>query len=210
MNILMLGAGNMAAALAARLSSAGHSVRITSRSADKAIRLARATGATSVPPSNAIAGNEVVILATGYRDALPALRSIGTFEGQVLIDITNPMSDDFTSLTVGHHTSGAEEIARAIPGAHVAKAFNTLFAQVIADGPTFASGQKVPVFYASDSRRAKETVKSVIESIGFEPVDTGGLRNARYLEPVAGLNIYFGYGAGRGTSIAPTWISKAA
>jgi predicted dinucleotide-binding enzyme len=152
----------------------------------------------------------VVILATGYGDALPALRSIGVFEGQVLIDITNPLTDDFTSLTVGHHTSGAEEIARAMPGAHVAKAFNTLFAQVIADGPKFASGQKAPVFYASDSSRAKKTVKSLIESIGFEPVDAGGLRNSRYLEPIAGLNIYFGYGAGRGTSIAPAWIAKAA
>jgi len=27
-------------------------------------------------------------------------------------------------------------------------------------------------------------------------------------EPLAGLNIYFGYGAGLGTSIAPTWIHK--
>ena len=210
MNILMLGAGNMAGALAAQLSNAGHSVRITARSPDKAITLARATGATAVPPTNAIVGNEVVFLATGYRDALKALRSIGTFEGQVLVDITNPLSDDFTSLVVGHYTSGAEEIARAMPGAHVVKAFNTLFAQVIADGPSFASGQKAPVFYASDSPRAKKTVRSLIESIGFEPVDAGGLRNARYLEPVAGLNIYFGYGAGRGTSIAPTWIAKAA
>jgi predicted dinucleotide-binding enzyme len=41
-------------------------------------------------------------------------------------------------------------------------------------------------------------------------VDAGPLRNARYLEPVAGLNIYLGYGAGHGTAIAPTWIRKAA
>lgn len=37
----------------------------------------------------------------------------------------------------------------------------------------------------------------------------GGLKNARYLEPLAGLNIYLGYGAGLGTNIAPTWIRKA-
>ena len=37
-------------------------------------------------------------------------------------------------------------------------------------------------------------------------VDAGGLKNARYLEPLAGLNIYFGYGAGKGTAIAPRWI----
>ena len=39
--------------------------------------------------------------------------------------------------------------------------------------------------------------------LGFDAVDAGPLRNARYLEPLAALNIYLGYGAGHGTSIAP-------
>ena len=67
----------------------------------------------------------------------------------------------------------------------------------------------VPVFYAGDSARAKQAVDTLIKSIGFAPVDAGPLRNARYLEPLAGLNIYFGYGAGKGTNIAPTWIARA-
>ena len=41
-------------------------------------------------------------------------------------------------------------------------------------------------------------------------IDAGGLKNARYLEPLAGLNIYLGYGGGLGTGIAPTWIRKGA
>jgi predicted dinucleotide-binding enzyme len=90
------------------------------------------------------------------------------------------------------------------------KAFNTLFAQVLAEGPAFADGQTAPVFIASDSERAKQTAKALVESIGFRPVDAGALKNARYLEPLAGLNIYLGYGAGLGTAIAPTWIRKAA
>jgi len=52
-------------------------------------------------------------------------------------------------------------------------------------------------------------VRALAESIGFKAVDAGGLKNARYLEPVAGLNIYFAYGAGQGTQIAPTWIHRA-
>lgn len=44
--------------------------------------------------------------------------------------------------------------------------------------------------------------------LGFDVVDAGPLRNARYLEPMAGLNIYLGYGAGLGTAIAPTWMHK--
>jgi predicted dinucleotide-binding enzyme len=209
MNVLILGAGNMGSALAAQLSRAGHAVRITARRADKAQAVAAATGAQAVRADLALAGNDVVILATGYADAVPALQSLGSLDGKVVVDITNPLTADYMGLTLGHDTSAAEEIAKAIPGAQVVKAFNTLFAQVLADGPAFADGQVAPVFYASDSERAKQTARALIESIGFKPVDAGGLKNARYLEPVAALNIYLGYGAGLGTTIAPTWISKS-
>jgi hypothetical protein len=91
----------------------------------------------------------------------------------------------------------------------VAKGFNTVFAQVLAEGADFGNDRKVTVFVATDSTRAKQTVTALAESMGFEVVDAGGLKNARYLEPLAGLNIYLGYGAGLGTAIAPTWIRKA-
>jgi len=209
MNVLILGAGNMGSALAGQLSRAGHAVRITARSPDKAQAVAAATGAQAVSAAQALAGSDVVILATGYADAVPALQSLGSLDGKVVVDITNPLTADYMGLTLGHDTSAAEEVARAIPGAQVVKAFNTLFAQVLADGPAFAGGQVAPVFYASDSEPAKQAAKALIESIGFKPVDAGALKNARYLEPLAALNIYLGYGAGLGTTIAPTWISKS-
>jgi predicted dinucleotide-binding enzyme len=96
-----------------------------------------------------------------------------------------------------------------VPEAQVVKAFNTLFAQVLGAGADLGGGQKANVFYASDSVRASQTVKALAESMSFTTVDAGPLKNARYLEPLAGLNIYFGYGAGRGTNIAPAWIQKA-
>jgi hypothetical protein len=86
-------------------------------------------------------------------------------------------------------------------------AANPVFAQVLAEGAELG-GQKVTVFLASDSERAKQTAHALAESMGFQTMDAGGLKNARYLEPLAGLNIYFGYGAGLGTTIAPTWIRK--
>lgn len=70
-------------------------------------------------------------------------------------------------------------------------------------------GQRVSMFVASDSEKAKRTATKIAESLGFSVVDAGGLKNARYLEPLAGLNIYLGHGAGQGTSIAPCWIRKA-
>ena len=108
-------------------------------------------------------------------------------------------------LTVGHTTSAAEEIQKAFPKARLVKAFNTVFAQTLASGPSLG-GETVPVYFAGDDAAVKETVKTLIQSIGFAAVDAGGLKNARYLEPLGGLNIYFGYGAGKGTAIAPKWI----
>jgi predicted dinucleotide-binding enzyme len=151
---------------------------------------------------------DVVIVATGFADAIPALKSVGPLAGKVIVDITNPLTDDYAGLTIGHDTSAAEEIAKAFPEAEVVKAFNTLFAQVLAEGASFADGQTAPAFVASDSERAKATATSLAQSIGFDVIDAGPLKNARYLEPLAGLNIYLGYGAGQGTGIAPTWLRR--
>jgi len=210
MKVTVIGAGNMGAAFVKQLTRAGHQVSVTARSAEKALAVAAANaGAVAVSAANAAAGADVLVLATGYADAVGALKSLGDLTGKIVVDITNPLTADYMGLTLGHSTSAAEEIAKAIPGAEVVKAFNTLFAQVLTEGADFGNGQTVSVFVASDSERAKQAVKTLAESMGFATVDAGGLKNARYLEPLAGLNIYFGYGAGQGTSIAPTWIKRA-
>lgn len=209
MNITLIGTGNMGAAFAKQLSAAGHRVRLSGRDLGKAQALAaQYANVEAYPAAQALGDNAVVILATGYADAVPALRGLGDLAGKVVIDISNPLTPDYMGLTLGHSTSAAEEIAKALPEAQVVKAFNTLFAQVLADGPAFADGQRASVFVASDSERAKQTAIALAQSLGYESVDAGGLVNARYLEPLAGLNIYLGYGAGLGTAIAPTWIHK--
>jgi 8-hydroxy-5-deazaflavin:NADPH oxidoreductase len=210
MKITVIGAGNMGAAFVKQLVLAGHQVSVTARDAAKAASVAAAhSGAKAVNATGAANGADAVVLATGYGDAVAALQSVGDLKGKVVIDITNPLTADYMGLTLGHSTSAAEEIEKAVPGAEVVKAFNTVFAQVLSEGPDFGNGRKVSVFVASDSDRAKQAARTIAESIGFDVVDAGGLKNARYLEPLAGLNIYLGYGAGLGTGIAPTWIRKA-
>lgn len=210
MNITLIGAGNMGAGFVKQLTAAGHKVRVTARDMVKAQTLADAhAGATAASSAEALGDSQVVIVATGYADAVAALRTLGSLDGRIVIDITNPLTPDYMGLTLGFETSAAEEFARAIPGARIVKAFNTVLAQVLAEGPAFTNGQTVPVFYAGDDEAAKKAVHALAESMGFQPVDAGGLKNARYLEPVAGLNIYFAYGAGKGTQISPSWISRA-
>lgn len=210
MKVTVIGAGNMGSAFVKQLTRAGHQVSVTARDSAKAAQVAAAhPGAKAVATAGAAEGADAVVLATGYADAASALQSVGALKGKVVVDITNPLTADYMGLTIGHDTSAAEEIAKAVPGAEVVKGFNTVFAQVLADGADFGNGRKVTVFVASDSARAKQTAAALAESLGFDVVDAGGLKNARYLEPVAGLNIYLGYGAGLGTAIAPTWIRKA-
>jgi 8-hydroxy-5-deazaflavin:NADPH oxidoreductase len=210
MKIVVIGAGNMGSAFVKQLHAAGHLVAVVSKTAEKARALAsQYSGVKAVLPQGAAEGQEVVIVATPYGDAVEALRTAGDLSGKVVLDITNPLTQDYMGLTIGHSTSAAEEIARAVPTAFVVKGFNTLFAQVLAAGPDFGGGQVVSVFLASDNDQAKKTATALAQSLGFTAIDAGGLKNARYLEPLAGLNVYFGYGAGLGTSIAPAWIHKS-
>ena len=210
MKVTVIGAGNMGSAFVRQLVGAGHQVSVTARDAAKAAQVAAANpGAVAVPAAGAAQGADVVVLATGYADAVAALRTADVQAGQTVIDITNPLTADYMGLTLGHSTSAAEEIAKAVPQAALVKGFNTVFAAVLAEGADFGAGRKVSVFVASDSATAKQQATQLATSMGFEVVDAGGLKNARYLEPLAGLNIYLGYGAGLGTAIAPTWLHKA-
>lgn len=101
--------------------------------------------------------------------------------------------------------SAAEEIQKKAPKANVVKAFNTVFASVLKSDGMVA---KVPatVFIAGDNEAAKKTVDAIATKSGLATLQTGGLKVARYLEPVAGLNIVLAYGKGHGTDITPTWI----
>ena len=206
MNITVIGSGNMGSGLVKQLIRAGHRVLVTGRNAAKAEALARKYGARAVKPAEA-AASDVIIVATGYADAVAALKGLGKLEGKVVVDITNPLTADYMGLTTGHTTSAAEEIASAVPEARVVKAFNTVFAQVLDEGARLG-GAPVPVFVAGDDPAAKSDVAGIARSMGFDLIDAGVLKNARYLEPLAGLNIYLGYGAGLGTSIAPAWLRK--
>jgi predicted dinucleotide-binding enzyme len=206
MKVLVIGTGNMGAGFVKQLTAAGHQVSVTARDPAKAQAVAQPYGAAAVPAAGSAASVDAIVLATPYVEAVAALRAVGDLTGKIVIDITNPLTPDYMGLTLGHNTSAAEEISKAVPGAEVVKGFNTVFAQVLAEGAEFGAGQTVTVFVASDSERAKQSARSLAESMGFRVMDAGGLQNARYLEPVAGLNIYFGYGAGLGTGIAPTWI----
>jgi 8-hydroxy-5-deazaflavin:NADPH oxidoreductase len=210
MNITIIGTGNMAQGLAGNLAKAGYTVVLGSRDAAKAKELAATiSGKVSAETVKAAAGkSDIVILAVPYSAAAATIAEAGGLAGKIVVDITNPLTADYSGLTIGHTTSAAEEIQKLAPKAKVVKAFNTIFASVLqASGK--AAGKPATVFIAGDDAEANKAVADLAAKIGFVPLQSGKLAAARYLEPVAGLNIALGYGLGHGTDIAPAWQRAA-
>ena len=177
--ISIIGTGGMATAIGGRIAKAGHAVEVISRDPAKARALADklAAGATTGKYGAAPAG-DIVILAVPYASASSAVTEFGdALDGKVIIDITNPVSPDLAGLVTPHGSSAAQEIAKAAPaGAHVVKAFNTLF------GPVLAKGGRLDAFIAADDPEAKARVSTFLESLGLRPFDVGGLHMASTLE----------------------------
>lgn len=192
MKIAIIGNGNVGSGLATALGRTGHDVAAHGRGDDL---------------GSAVQAADVVVLATPYA-AAAELAKEADFAGKVVIDVSNPVTDDFSGLQLGTTTSAAEEIAARMPGARVVKAFNTVFAQHYG-GDLKLGGLPLQTFVASDDEAARETVKALAAEAGFEPVDAGPLANARYLEPLGFMNIQFGYVLGKGAEIAPRWQAAA-
>ncbi|MEV0935447.1 NADPH-dependent F420 reductase [Streptomyces phaeochromogenes] len=188
-SISIIGLGNMAGALADRALAGGNAVEIIGRDPAKAKELAGALGGATVGTAGAAPAGDIVVLAVPYAGAAALVSEYGdALQGKVIIDITNPISPDFQGFVTPDGSSGAQEIARAAPaGAHVVKAFNTLFSHVLAAGP--AEGRRLDVFIAGDDVQAKTRVSAFIESLGLRPMDTGQLAMARTLENVALLQL---------------------
>ncbi len=188
MNIVFLGKGNMGAPLAKLATVTGHTVQ--------------AFGSQD-NPLDALKGADLVFLATKYEQALHLAKQPDVAQalaGKIVVDITNPLAPDYMSLTVGHTTSAAEQLAEQIPTAYVVKAFNTVFASLLAkraEGGDVA----IPVFVAGNDSKAVEAVADLSRAFGFTTIVGGALSNARYLEPMAEFMIQLGYGLGHGDQI---------
>ena len=202
----IIGAGNMGRAFATRLAGAGHTITITATDPAHAEEAAVKAGphARAVRRDGIARDTDLLILAVPYGAAADALGGAGDVTGKTIVDISNPVTPDYSALALGFSTSAAEEIQKAAPTAKVVKAFNTIYAQILGAAPGDTRAQ---VLYAGDDAGAKAAVRALIESMGFDAVDAGPLVNARLLEPLGMLNIYLGYAAGRGTSIAPVWVA---
>jgi predicted dinucleotide-binding enzyme len=186
MKIGIIGKGNVGTAIAAGLSRKGHEVKFGHRDPKE-------------PVAEAAKWGEVIILAVPHSAAADTAREVGSAaDGKTVIDVSNAIKENM-ELAVGFTTSAAEELQKKLPKAHVVKAFNTVFAQNQSVGRI--GNEQLTLFVAGDDAKAKQTVMQLGADIGFDPVDAGPLKAARYLEPMGMLMINLGYGLGMGTRI---------
>jgi hypothetical protein len=142
---------------------------------------------------------QIILLAVPYSAVDAAVRELGdTLHDKIVIDVSNPLTTDM-QLAIGFRTSSAEELHKRAPRARVVKAFNTVFAEHMETGHT--GSQQLSTFVASDDTAARKQVVQIAADLGFDAVDAGPLKNARWLESLAFLNIQIGLGLGMGRAI---------
>ncbi len=186
MKIAIIGKGNVGKALAEGLAKAGHEIRFGTRKQEE-------------PVKEAAEWAELVILAVPWTAHKEVANTLGSAaDGKAVVDVSNILTPSF-ELALGFTTSGAEELQKLLPKAKIVKAFNTVFAQNMRTGKV--GNEHLTAFVAGNETDSKKIVQKLAEDIGFESVDAGPLKSARYLEPMGMQNITLGYGLKMGTNI---------
>jgi len=193
MKIGIIGAGNIGTAFAKHATAAGYEVVISnSRGADTLReKVKQIGGSISAGSVQEAAQADVVFLALRWQRVQEVLATI-SLEGKIVIDPTNWDSPEFVSAAPGAKTS-SEAVSELAKGAKVVKAFNTLYAQVLAKDPQAGEGNRV-IFYSGNDADAKEVVSAIINRIGFAGIDLGSLNEGGKLQrfpggPLSTLNL---------------------
>lgn len=186
MKIGIIGAGNIGASLARKLSAAGHDIKIAnSKGPETLADIAKDTGAQAVTKEDAVKDVDTIILSIpflSYRTLASLLNGIPS--DVVVIDTSNyyPFRDGVVDgLDDGMPESVwvGEQIGRP-----VVKAWNAVLAATLAERgkPKGAQGRTaLPV--AGDDDRAKAVAMELVETTGFDALDAGSLADSWRQQP---------------------------
>src|SRR5213593_2047710 len=206
MRIGSLGSGLMGGKLGTIFARAGHEVIFSyARSNEKLKKLAHDAkgGARAATPSEAAKEADALLLAVHWSRIEEVLSQTGDLSGKVVVTCSLPMNDANTELVVAHTWSGAEELARMIPFARVVSAFNTVPSEVLFG--VYEAKRKATrpsLVYCGDDESGKAVAAELIRDVGFDPLDAGPLRIARYTEPLALLVAELAYEGEGGPELA--------
>ena len=206
----ILGSGLMGGKLGTLFARAGHQVVFSySRSSKKLEQIAREAGtnARAGTPQEAARDADALLLAVHWSRVDDVLRQAGDVSGKVVVSCSLPMNADDTNLVVGRTSSGAEELAQKVPRARIVAAFGTVPSEVLFG--VFEARNRAPrpsLVYCGDAAEAKEVAAALIRDVGFDPVDAGPLRVARYAEPFTLLVAQLAYEEEGGPELAYRFV----
>jgi len=189
MRVGILGSGLMGGKLGTIFARSGHEVVFSyARTPKKLERLARDAGgkARAGSPREAATHAEALLVAVHWSRIDDVLGQAGDLSGKVILTCSLPMNADDTGLVVAHTSSGAEVLAGKVPKADVVAAFNTVPSEVpfgVFEGRRHHI--RPSLVYCGDKKSSKQIAARLIRDTGFDPVDAGPLRIARYTEPFA-------------------------
>jgi predicted dinucleotide-binding enzyme len=185
---------------------AGHEVVFSyARSERKLKRLAREAqgNARAGTPGEAAREADALLLAVHWSRVDDVLKQAGDVSGKVIVSCSLPMNADDTDLVIAHTSSGAEALAKKVRRAHVVAAFGTVPSEVLFG--VFAVKRRAnrpSLVYCGDDPGAKQLTAGLIRDVGFDPVDVGPLRVARYTEPFTLLIARLAYEGEGGPELA--------
>lgn len=195
MKIGILGSGLMGGTLGRLWAACGHDITFAySRDESSRARMAAAAGGTSGTIAEAVRDADALLLAVHWSRVPEVLDQAGDLSGKVMLNCCVPLDEANENLVVGMTTSGAEELARRRPEAHWVSCFNTNPSESLE--PVFRRKRQSPVpqvLTCSDHAGARSVAANLIRDIGFDPLDCGPLRNARFTEPFAMATVELAY-----------------
>ncbi|MBT2406119.1 MULTISPECIES: NADPH-dependent F420 reductase [unclassified Streptomyces] len=189
MKIGIIGAGNIGGNLTRRLTSLGHEVSVAnSRGPQTLTALAEETGATAVTVAEVARGAEIVVVTIPLKNVsdLPSGLFDGAAEGFAVIDTNNYYPKQRDGRIAGIEDEGLTESrwTERHLGHPVIKAFNGTYAEDILSKPRPAgSPDRMALPVAGDDETAKKAVRALIDEIGFDTVDAGGLDDSWRQQP---------------------------
>jgi 8-hydroxy-5-deazaflavin:NADPH oxidoreductase len=206
MRIGILGSGLMGGKLGTIFARAGHEVVFSyARHHEKLGQLARDAGgnARAGTPREAAREADALLLAVHWSRMEDVLNQAGDLSGKAVLSCSLPMNDDDTALVIANTSSGAEELAKRISKARVVSAFNTVPSEVLFGVYEARDKASRPsLVYCGDDESGKAVAAGLIRGVGFDPVDAGPLRIARYTEPFALLVAQLAYEGEGGPELA--------
>ncbi|WP_157391376.1 NADPH-dependent F420 reductase [Nocardia terrae] len=182
MKIGIIGAGHIGGNVARQAVRAGHEVVVSfSRDPETLRAFAAELGGQAVAgtPREAVTGAELTVLSVPWSIVDIALEQAGSLDGTLMVDTTNHFGPG--PGPVAGQTSAAFNAAR-MPGARYTKSFNTLtagFQAQVVDRPV---EDRVVQWICGDDPSAKELLAAFIDSLGYLPIDLGGLADCAVME----------------------------